>query len=332
MRLVTLAAMIPLTAIAAACSSAPVERVSAASAPLEGEEHGSHGHCGGVDDELVEHACLHGSFGPFRSVTAAALGESGPDVSRAHTAFAITLPEADGGRAGAVRYRPTEDGDFAFFSSTQVAVTVRDAQGGEVEAEVAKAVSGCDSLSAVTVHGLRAGEVYTLEFGPTSETVITLVVEHIEPAECPVCETHTLTASKRLPFGAYRDAVETFENPFHFEIPKAIDVVEGDSGPFTALLDFRDEDGTAVRCIYRGNAPLWSRAGIRGTAYEFVRCSNGANAGDEAHATTARLRVNYGNPFRGHVIRASVTLESPSCHDDHGHDDHGHDDDHDHDH
>jgi hypothetical protein len=88
---------------------------------------------------VVEHACLHGSDGPFRVVDGASSSDTAPDVSRAHTLFTVL------GAPGAilhVRYVPTTPGDHVLFVARGELVAARQgasslvAERGLVDCEV----------------------------------------------------------------------------------------------------------------------------------------------------------------------------------------------------
>lgn len=147
--------------------------------------------CDSELDETIEHACYHGDNGPFINVTAGALGSPTlPNVNLKHTAYQITLPAAQGSTfAGAVTYRPTESGEYAFLLSRKRGLRVFDGD-VEVSRECTSLIddSVCGSLRRAVVADLEVGKVYRLEFRAVRErnSSFVLVIEeaghhHEEP-------------------------------------------------------------------------------------------------------------------------------------------------------
>jgi hypothetical protein len=278
------------------------------------------GACGGAAPD-AEHACLHGLHGPFRTVTASpGTDAGGADVSARHAAFTIGLPADGAGRhQGAVSYVPDESGDFAFFLGAPVPLTIVGPDGQPVDIEVDAPVdpAECTALTHVRAAELVGGERYTLVFGPSASASALLVVEHAEcHEECPAVE---LVASKGYRPPTWSDGERALERPLHFRVPAELEVTEGDAGNFWSTLTYALGDEPAVTCWYRGDGGPGCDTPGAGGHYVFHRCSNGAQAGDDADADSFRLRVRHGVAGLGPRTTIRVELEDPACH---GHDDH----------
>jgi hypothetical protein len=132
--------------------------------------------------EVAEHACVHGEFGPFESVTAAPLGTvSFVDVSAPHTGYNITLPATGAvGYGGSVMFMPEESGEYAFLLSRQRGLRIFHGD-TEVARECRYNVPEevCGALRTAIVADLEAGVDYRLEFKAVAprNAQFTLVVE-----------------------------------------------------------------------------------------------------------------------------------------------------------
>ncbi|HZI05652.1 MAG TPA: hypothetical protein VEZ71_16600 [Archangium sp.] len=133
--------------------------------------------------EVAEHACVHGDFGPFEAVAAAALGTYPfVDVSLPHIAYNITLPAnaSAGGWGGAVNFMPEESGEYAFLLSRQRGLRIFNGT-TEVarECRVQVPEESCGSLRTAVVAELEAGVEYRLEFKARAQrdAQFTLVIE-----------------------------------------------------------------------------------------------------------------------------------------------------------
>ncbi|OJT23164.1 hypothetical protein BO221_20035 [Archangium sp. Cb G35] len=116
--------------------------------------------------EVAEHACYHAEYGPFETVTAAALGTTPfVDVSTPHTAYNITLPARSFGYGGAVNFIPEESGEYAFLLSRHRGLRIFNGN-TEVARECRLQVPAetCDSLRTTIVADLEANVEYRLEF------------------------------------------------------------------------------------------------------------------------------------------------------------------------
>lgn len=132
--------------------------------------------------EVAEHACVHGEFGPFESVTAAPLGTVPfVDVSAPHTAYNLTLPATGTfGYGGSVLFMPEESGEYAFLLSRHRGLRIFNGT-TEVARECRYQVPSdvCGALRTAIVADLEAGVDYRLEFKALmpSNSQFTLVVE-----------------------------------------------------------------------------------------------------------------------------------------------------------
>lgn len=128
-----------------------------------------------VSDEVVEHACLHATGGPFVDVAGAVTAEQAPDVSRAHTHYLLQRPSGLGSPRLFVRFRPTLTGLHALFLGDG---TLRRAMNtaGQPLALGTHAPAACAALPGVSVLELTRGETYTFAFDAGGADV-RLVVE-----------------------------------------------------------------------------------------------------------------------------------------------------------
>jgi hypothetical protein len=161
-----------------------------AAAPLERDGGAQEAACEAkLGEGLIEHACLHATFGPFAEVRGASDTGSRAPVDRPHTAYRVSLAE----EAGEVSYAPARTGAYAFF--TDVADTPSVLSGMQEGAPVARhplSVEGCE-LRGVVVHEVAEGETYTVRLQrPTSGAPVLLLIEALDPfgagawqEECP---------------------------------------------------------------------------------------------------------------------------------------------------
>jgi hypothetical protein len=174
-------------ALFAGCGT-PAEETSAeltSESSLTPQEQGLLAACDPVEmAEVAEHACVHSEFGPFQTVTAAALGAPVfVDVSAPHTAYNITLPAARYcGWGGRVAFIPDESGEFAFLVSRNRDMRIFNAAtGAEVAPECRYNVPSdvCGSLKTAILADLEGGVEYYVQFLAIAErhSTFTLVVE-----------------------------------------------------------------------------------------------------------------------------------------------------------
>jgi hypothetical protein len=109
-----------------------------------------------------------------------------------------------------------------------------------------------------------------------------------------------LKASREYKHGtSWVDGEVSFQDPIEFIVPARIPVREGNAGNHRAELWFRDPTGVMVNCDFRGGSddphPTEEHQRALGREYIFDRCSNGATAGDIAHAKWFKLHVRVGD-------------------------------------
>ncbi len=125
------------------------------------------------DEHPWEHACVHAAEAPS-SVTASSDQALSPDVSEAHTHFGIAFTNG-----AKVKFTADEHGEFGFFLTKNVPVTLTDEAGDAVPFEETETeLTGCSDLAVMHVADLEEG-THFLTFGPSSETGVGLVVEEL---------------------------------------------------------------------------------------------------------------------------------------------------------
>lgn len=135
--------------------------------------------CG--DDEPTEspdtEGCEHLQEGPASSITAAATG-AGPAVSNDHKRYDIALADVTGGKGGSVSFAVSEATEYVFFISADVpfAVTTSSGQAVEIE-ESTKSSETCSEIKGKHIVPLATVGTYTLTFGPTTASQVSLVIE-----------------------------------------------------------------------------------------------------------------------------------------------------------
>jgi hypothetical protein len=142
---------------------------------------------------VYDHACQHGALGPYEAVIA--VGDQSiepPVVGGGQRVLVVELPRpvGDDDRRSYFRYRPTRDGQHAVFTGAAgrgVELAIFD--GGEALHATAiapvPATLACGELSWVTGFELAASQVYTVEVGPTSASVVDVFFEHVESFGAP---------------------------------------------------------------------------------------------------------------------------------------------------
>lgn len=139
--------------------------------------------CGGEKNEADVEACEHLQEGPAASVTATASASGAPAVSNDHKRYDITLPAGSGGNVGSVSFAAAEATDYVFFTGSTVTLKVTSASGQEVTfEESATSSTECTNVKGRYVAPLQVG-TYTLTFGPTSDSSVSLVIEETNHEE-----------------------------------------------------------------------------------------------------------------------------------------------------
>lgn len=133
--------------------------------------------CGGDEESADTEGCEHLQEGPATAINASASGTGAPAVSNDHRRYDITLTDVTGGKGGSVSFAASEGTDYILFTSADVPVTVQNASGQAVTPEESvKSSSECTEIKGRHTFPLSVG-TYTLTFGPTTATSVSLVVE-----------------------------------------------------------------------------------------------------------------------------------------------------------
>ena len=140
--------------------------------------------CGGEKNEADVEGCEHLQEGPAASVSATASASGAPAVSNDHKRYDISLPAVSGGNnVGSVSFAAAEASDYVFFLGSNVTLKVTNASGETVTfEESATSSTECTNVKGRYVAPLQVG-TYTLTFGPTSESSVSLVIEETAHAD-----------------------------------------------------------------------------------------------------------------------------------------------------
>jgi hypothetical protein len=133
--------------------------------------------CGDEEETADTEGCEHLQGGPTTPVTATAGTTGAPAVSNDHRRYDITLTDVTGGKGGSVSFAAAEAIDYILFTSADVPVIVKDSGGMTVTPEASvKSSSACTEIKGRHTIPLSVG-TYTLTFGPTTATTVSLVIE-----------------------------------------------------------------------------------------------------------------------------------------------------------
>jgi FAD/FMN-containing dehydrogenase len=136
--------------------------------------------CGGDEESPDVEGCEHLKEGPNATVTATATGTGAPAVSNDHKRYDITLVDVTGGKGGSVSFAASEGTDYILFTSADVPVEVKSSSGQTVAPEASvKTSAECTEIKGRHTFGLGVG-TYTISFGPTTATSVSLVIEEGE--------------------------------------------------------------------------------------------------------------------------------------------------------
>lgn len=134
----------------------------------------------GVRDPLLNHSCGHVAFGPYADALASVAPSPGADrVDLPHHLYTLELPVIPSGETygGYVRFRAAAAGTFHFFLDGAIAVARVDDVGASTPLDVRATPAACDGIThQVTFEGL-GDETYMVQFGPSAEPVIHVIVE-----------------------------------------------------------------------------------------------------------------------------------------------------------
>lgn len=133
--------------------------------------------CSGEEESADAEGCEHLQNGPGAAVTATPSASGAPAVSNDHKRYDIALVDVSGQKGGSVTFAASEATDYVFFLGADVPFSVANANGQAVAIEEsAKSSSECTDIKGRHVVPLAVG-TYTLSFGPTSATSVSVVVE-----------------------------------------------------------------------------------------------------------------------------------------------------------
>lgn len=142
-----------------------------------------------LDSELTEHACSHGTYGPFETVVAAgSLGEA-PPVDSAHVTYTVDLPQ--GGAALWVSYTPSRDEEHVVFTGGAGFARVVGAGGEPLELRSVRPPTACSVFDEAHAVRLEKGASYGIAFETASPSSTRLFIEHAATfgadlsAQCP---------------------------------------------------------------------------------------------------------------------------------------------------
>jgi hypothetical protein len=131
----------------------------------------------GEEENADSEACEHLKEGPASSITASASGTGAPAVSNDHRRYDIALVDVTGGKGGSVTFAAAEGADYILFTGADVPVVVKNSSGATVSPEESvKTSSACTEIKGRHTIPMSVG-TYTLTFGPTAATSVSLIVE-----------------------------------------------------------------------------------------------------------------------------------------------------------
>jgi hypothetical protein len=131
----------------------------------------------GEEETADSEGCEHLQEGPSASINASASGTDAPAVSNDHRRYDIALADVTGGKGGSVSFASAEAMDYVLFTSVDVPVIVKDSGGMTViPKESVKSSIVCTEIKGRHTVPLSVG-TYTLTFGPTPLTSVSLVIE-----------------------------------------------------------------------------------------------------------------------------------------------------------
>jgi hypothetical protein len=126
-------------------------------------------------DPVLEHSCLHAQFGPYGDLSVGAGSAAGPDVSKAHTAWRMSLPS---GQPGKVSLRPTMTGEYVFYLDRALPLRVS-LEGESLSPSYSEPVTTCAGITEARVYTLMRAARYDVELGPTTGDMATMIIESV---------------------------------------------------------------------------------------------------------------------------------------------------------
>jgi hypothetical protein len=130
---------------------------------------------------VAEHACSHGTEGPFASVVPNASGE-GASVSQVHVSYRVLFAAAP--FEGTVEYRPARDGQHAIFVENLEVLDAIDRDGGRLTVQPTTSALACSVFDGVYVMEAPIGSTVLLKLRSNAQRA-RLFVEHLGSFERP---------------------------------------------------------------------------------------------------------------------------------------------------
>jgi len=130
----------------------------------------------GCGETIIDDACEHIQEGPASTITASANETGAPVVSNDHRRYDISLIDGADGKGGSVSFAVTEAKNYTLFLTGEVKVNLKDANGQRIEVMASGADSSeCSQIKRMHFFELPVG-TYSLTFGPTTESSVSLVI------------------------------------------------------------------------------------------------------------------------------------------------------------
>jgi hypothetical protein len=134
-------------------------------------------------NQAEQEACEHLPGGPAVAVTGTLEAAVAPEVKADHQRYDVTFVAGPGGNTGTVRFNSPEAVEWSFIMNQNVPIQVRDAAGVALPIVETKTSSTfCGDIKAAHILLLGVGPV-TVQFGPTTEKSVGLVIEESHPHE-----------------------------------------------------------------------------------------------------------------------------------------------------
>ena len=138
------------------------------------ENHANHDNHDNHGNE--EHVCVHFESGPYADVTslADAMGELSESFQE-HTLVNVTIPAE---KTGYLKFSPEEAGEFTVWLGSDVGFKVLDGDMEVVAESTKEAAMGCEEDAVKGLVFDFEAKTYTLEIGPTDDSMVSFAVEH----------------------------------------------------------------------------------------------------------------------------------------------------------
>jgi len=136
--------------------------------------------CGEEEETVDVEGCEHLQEGPASAVTATAATTGAPAVKSDHRRYDVALVDMTGGKGGSVTFAAAEESDYVLFTSADVPVAVKDANGRAIAIEASvKNSAECAEIKGRHTIPLKVG-THTITFGPTTQSSVSIVIEPSE--------------------------------------------------------------------------------------------------------------------------------------------------------